>query len=110
MTAIRFSFLAGVVLACNSVLHAADPAAKPADIGPISYYKQIRPIFQQHCQGCHQPAKPQGGYIMTSHALLLKAGDSTEPGVVPGKPEKSVLFKQLLPADGKPPAMPKGKE
>jgi dipeptidyl aminopeptidase/acylaminoacyl peptidase len=111
MTAIRFSFLAGIVLlAGNSLLHAADPAAKPADTGPISYYKQIRPIFQQHCQGCHQPAKPQGGYIMTSHALLLKAGDSTEPGVVPGKPEKSVLFKQLLPADGKPPAMPKGKE
>ena len=24
---------------------------------PVSYYKQIRPIFQAHCQGCHQPAK-----------------------------------------------------
>ena len=35
------------------------PAADPAPpAGKVSYYKDVRPIFQQHCQGCHQPAKP----------------------------------------------------
>jgi len=36
----------------------AAPAAVPA--GPVSYYKQVRPLFQVHCQCCHQPAKAQG--------------------------------------------------
>src|SRR5262245_2863515 len=105
----RFRLLVVLTLvpwACS--LFAAEPAAK--DNGRISYYKTIRPIFQQHCQGCHQPAKSQGGYIMTSHAQLLKAGDSEHLGVVPGQADKSELVKQLLPRDGKPPAMPKGKE
>ena len=32
----------------------ADDQASPAESG-VSYYKDIRPIFQSHCQGCHQP-------------------------------------------------------
>ena len=45
----------------------AEGEAKPAASGDkISYYKQVRPIFQAHCQGCHQPAKAGGGYVMTS--------------------------------------------
>src|SRR5262249_7791030 len=52
---------------------------------PISYYRQIRPIFQQHCQGCHQPAKDQGGFVMTDHASLLKSGNTNQPGIVPGQ-------------------------
>ena len=39
---------------------AASTAAK------VSYDKQVRPIFQAHCQGCHQPAKAGGAYVMTS--------------------------------------------
>ena len=48
----------------------ADPNA------PISYYKQIRPIFQGQCNGCHQPAKSKGDYIMTDFAKLLKGGEN----------------------------------
>jgi WD40 repeat protein len=78
--------------------------AEPAE---VSYYKDIRPIFAQHCQGCHQPAKAQGGFIMTSHAELLKAGESEKPGVVPGKPEESHIVEQILPRGDKRPAMPR---
>jgi WD40 repeat protein len=78
--------------------------------GEISYYKDVRRIFQQHCQGCHQPAKPQGGYIMTSYADLLKKGDHEQPGIVPGHPEQSLVIEQILSKDGNKPAMPKGKD
>jgi WD40 repeat protein len=88
-------------------LAAADSKDKQPT-GPVSYYRDIRRLFQQHCQGCHQPARPQGGYVMTSHAELLKAGDRAQPGVVPGKPEGSYLFEQIVPKNGKA-AMPKGK-
>ena len=43
---------------------------------PVSYYNQIRPIFQAKCQGCHQPAKRGGEYVMTDFAAMLKGGDT----------------------------------
>jgi mono/diheme cytochrome c family protein len=78
--------------------------------GPVSYYKQVRPIFQQHCQGCHQPAKAEGGFVMTAYADLLKAGDQEQPGIVPGNVSKSLIVAQITSQRGKPPAMPRGKD
>jgi WD40 repeat protein len=85
---------------------AKEQAASPMK---VSYYKDVRPIFQQHCQGCHQPAKPQGGFVMTAHVDLLKPGDSEERGVVPGKPKESLLVKLLGEIQGRA-RMPKGKD
>jgi WD40 repeat protein len=82
----------------------APPKAK------VSFYRDIRPILQQHCQGCHQPAKPQGGYIMTQFAELWKAGNSGKEPIVAGKPEQSYLVQQIVPQGDKPAAMPKNKE
>jgi WD40 repeat protein len=76
---------------------------------PVSYDRQIRPIFQANCQGCHQPAKAQGGYVMTEFARLLLAGESGSAAITPGKPDESYLVSQIKPdAEGKA-AMPKGK-
>lgn len=92
-------------------LGAQQPAAEKKEVPEtVSYYKDVRPIFVLHCQGCHQPAKPQGGFVMINHDDLLKKGDSDEPGVVPGKPEESKLLAQITPgADGKA-VMPKNKD
>ena len=76
----------------------------------VSYYKHVRPIFAQHCQGCHQPAKAEGGFVMTSFADLFKKGDHDEPGIVAGNPEKSYVIRQIIPQSGKPAAMPRGKD
>ena len=87
---------------------AEDEAGKPAPAKEaVSYYRDIRPLFQQHCQGCHQPAQARGSYVMTAHADLLKPGDTDIPGVVPGQPDKSLIVAQIKPQGGKPPAMPK---
>jgi WD40 repeat protein/mono/diheme cytochrome c family protein len=101
------SLSATVLIALGSA-SAAEPAKDPT--GPVSYYRDVRPIFQQHCQGCHQPAKAMGSFVMTSHADLLKKGNTDEPGVVSGKPEASLVVSQITPQEGKPPAMPKGKD
>ncbi len=89
-----------------AVCSAADPAP-PA--GKVSYFKDVRPIFQQHCQGCHQPARAGGTYVMTDFAGLLKAGESTKPGVVPGKPAESHLLALVAVKDGKA-EMPRDRE
>src|SRR5260370_42693341 len=101
----RALFLTVLSLALNGHLVAAEPVATQ-----VSYYREIRPIFVQNCQGCHQPAKASGSYVMTSHAALLKKGDSDETGIVPGKPEESLVVTQITSQNGEAPAMPRCKD
>jgi WD40 repeat protein/mono/diheme cytochrome c family protein len=90
--------------------HSAQPPAKPADApARVSYYKQVRPIFQANCQGCHQPAKAGGRYVMTALDKLRAGGESGEPAVVPGKPDESRLVEMITPAEGKA-DMPRGRK
>ena len=60
------------------------------------------------CQGCHQPAKKGGGYLMTDHASLLLEGDGGLPGIEPGNPDESFLITQIVAQGDKPAKMPKG--
>ena len=70
----------------------------PSDI--VSYHKQVRPIFQAHCQGCHQPAKSRGEFVMTAFDRLLKGGESGDAAIVPGNPDESYLIEQITATDG----------
>ncbi len=79
----------------------------PAADAPVSFNRDIRPILVEHCQGCHQPAKPGGGLVLTSYEHLRKGGESEEPGVVPGKPEESTLYTYVVAEEGEEPLMPK---
>ncbi len=75
----------------------------------VSYDKQIRPIFQARCQGCHQPAKPSGGYVMTAFERMLAGGKSKEVAIVPGNAGESHLVDQITPDGGKA-EMPRGQK
>ena len=93
-----------------SLTQAADESEKSTgNEKQISYYDQIRPIFQRHCQGCHQPAKPNGKYVMTSFDKLLAGGESESEAVIAGKPDASLLVDMINVEDGKA-EMPKGKK
>ncbi len=91
---------------------AQDVAKKKDDKLPdaVSYYKDVRPILQQHCQGCHQPAQAKGGYVMTSYADLFKKTDNDVAGIVPGNVKDSEVYAQITSQNGEKPAMPRGKE
>src|SRR5205823_12356026 len=89
---------------------AADPPKADEPPAKVSYFKDVRPIFAQNCNGCHQPAKPMGGFVMTGYADLLKPGEREKPGVVPGRPDRSYLLEQIKAhPDGKA-EMPKGRD
>ena len=85
-----------VILTGSVIFGFADNKAA-TNTGEVSYYKQIRPILQAHCQGCHQPAKAKGGYVMTDFAGLLKGGDHEGVAVVPGKPMDSAMLTLIAP-------------
>ncbi len=67
----------------------------------VSYDKQIRPILQARCQGCHQPAKAGGNYVMTAFERMVKGGESGEAAIVAGKPADSNLITLITPEGGK---------
>ena len=98
--------LAGSLVACG---HARADEEKPASDPPkpVSYFRDVMPIFRGHCLGCHQPAKRDGELLLTTYEGLLKGGESEEPGIVAGHPEKSTLVSQIVPLGDDPPAMPK---
>ena len=89
------------MFACRSLIALALFALPLAAAEKVSFFKDVRPIFQQNCQGCHQPAKAQGGYVMTEHAAMLKQGDSGKPGIAPGKPKESYLLNEIRVHEGK---------
>ena len=71
-----------VVLALLTLLPssgwAGDDADKaPAgDSKPVSFYRQVRPILQRHCSGCHFAAKKGGKLMLTSFADFRKGGEN----------------------------------
>ncbi len=87
---------------------AAPLGAKGKDGGKVSYDKQVQPLLQANCYGCHQPAKAKGGYQMTSRDGLLRGGESGSPAVVPGKSDESHLLELITPQEGKA-EMPQGR-
>ena len=99
-----------VLLWFSPSLRGTESGDKPEQVpSKVSYYKQVRPIFQANCQGCHQPAKAGGKYVMTGFDRLLAGGESGEPAIVPGKPDESRLVEQITPQDGKA-EMPRGRK
>jgi WD40 repeat protein len=102
----RIRLLLVVLVATQSSAFGAD--AKPVPVSPVSYYKQVRPVLQANCQGCHQPAKDRGGYVMTVFDKLLAGGESGDPAVIAKKPDDSHLIALITPKDGKA-KMPEGR-
>ncbi len=84
-------------------------SAAEADKAPIkvSYAKQVQPLLQANCYGCHQPAKANGGYQATTYHKLFQGGDSGV-AIVAAKPEKSRLLELITPKNGNA-QMPQGR-
>ncbi|MCA9117853.1 MAG: hypothetical protein KDA79_22435, partial [Planctomycetaceae bacterium] len=81
---------------------AAGEQAEAATEEPVSFYRQVRPILQRRCSGCHQPAK-QGGKLLLTTFSGLKQGGESGAGFEAGKPEESTLLEYI---SGDDPAMP----
>ena len=90
------------VVSLMAVLAGLADAQEAAPARPISFYRQVRPILQRHCSGCHQPAK-QGGSLQLISYDLFKKGGETGPSFVVGNPDESNIVKQI---SGAKPEMP----
>jgi mono/diheme cytochrome c family protein len=96
------AFAAAAIVASGSLVIAA-PAPKPGAVGPLTFEKDIRPILKANCFHCHgEEGKMKGGLDVRLRHLIAKGGEQGA-AIVPGKPEKSLLFTMVR--DGE---MPKG--
>ena len=94
-----FAFLALANLSAGAVL-AQEETDNSAE--PVSYYRDVWPILQRRCQGCHQPAKAGAQLVVTRFDLLLKGGEEG-PVIEPGDPFESLLVEMI---EGEEPLMP----
>ena len=72
-------------------------AEEEATAKAVSYYSAVRPILVKSCQGCHQPAKASGKIVLADYGQLIKAVHDDEKVVIAGKPEESLLYKEIIP-------------
>jgi WD40 repeat protein len=70
-----------------------------------SYLRDVRPILDQNCTSCHQPASKQADLDLTTYAGFL-AGGKRGPAFVAGSPDQSLVI-QFITAALKP-SMPFG--
>jgi mono/diheme cytochrome c family protein len=70
---------------------------------PVSWFKDVTPIFKRSCNGCHNPNKLKGEVDTSTYLGFLKPGKHG-PNFVAGDPAKSLLLAQI---SGKEPDMPK---
>lgn len=91
---------------------AAEPAAAKAgalpskgDLEQVSFTKDVRPILSNNCFACHGPdaANQKSPFRLDteehSRANLAKEGEPPRFGVVPGKPEQSLLLQRIVAHD-----------
>ncbi|QDU73698.1 WD domain, G-beta repeat [Bremerella volcania] len=59
---------------------------------PVSFEKEILPIFRRSCLACHSASEANGELVLETPATIRKGGDSGA-AVIPGKGAESLLVK-----------------
>ncbi|HIA20615.1 MAG TPA: DUF1549 domain-containing protein, partial [Planctomycetaceae bacterium] len=77
------------------LLLVATAAWAPAEEKPLTYERDIRPIFRAHCFDCHGATKEKKGKLDLRLQRFLVRGGETGPAIVPGKPAESFLLQRL---------------
>ncbi len=95
------AFCAAAGLLATQSLRPQSAAAQSAEL----FKQKVQPIFAANCAGCHGAQIQRGRLDLRSEAAILKGG-SRGPAVVPGAPDKSVLYRMA--AHLEQPAMPFG--
>src|SRR5262249_39205100 len=71
----------------------AAPTAK-GKAAPVSFSKQVAPLFKTNCAGCHNSKMPQGGLSLETLALAMKGG-THGLAILPGKSKASRLIEMV---------------
>lgn len=90
----RWGVCWATVLAICVAVHAGEPAA--ADEGIVHFNTDVRPILAERCFLCHGPdASHREADLRLDIEANAKDGRAHAAAIVPGKPERSELFRRI---------------
>ncbi|WP_437205690.1 DUF1553 domain-containing protein [Planctomicrobium sp. SH664] len=99
-------FVPGLLVGAGLVACGGLSGAIAADATrPLSFERDIRPIFRAHCFMCHGEAGHTEGSLDVRLRRLLVTGGDSGAAIVPGKPDESLLIERVRSGE-----MPPGKE
>ena len=84
-------------LLCVIVFSHSLRAEDKLDSVQVEFFEtKIRPVLVQHCYSCHslESDSVKGGYLLDSRKGIRQGGDSGA-GIVPGKPDESLLLSAM---------------
>jgi len=95
--------VAGFLLVCTACADSLDGV--PSNDGELLFETDIVRLFRQHCWKCHNAGTMKGELNLQTLKGVFEGGESGEPAVVFGKPDKSKLLQQVRSGE-----MPSGEE
>lgn len=82
-------------------------ASATADDPAAAYLRDVRPVLERRCFGCHG-ALQQKGKLRLDTAAFIRAGGNSGPSVVPDDPQASLLIEKVTESDPKQRMPPEG--
>jgi mono/diheme cytochrome c family protein len=79
-------------------LHAQNAATAPSATA-VDFSRDIEPILESRCYGCHGSKNPAKGLRLDMRGGAIQGGDSG-PAIIPGNSEQSLMVRRLLGLDG----------
>ncbi len=64
-------------------------------VPPPDFVKDVRPILEHNCFGCHGSEKEKSGYRLDVREIALRGGDSGEAAIVPHDATNSPLIRYV---------------
>jgi len=83
-----------------AVVLMASLTATPADDAMAAYLRDVRPVLERRCFGCHG-ALQQKGALRVDTAKAIRAGGDSGPAVVLNDPTASLLIEKVTESDPK---------
>lgn len=100
-------FLPALIFAALAGAHCTGADLPPPAARTVDFVRDVRPILQEHCTGCHGPEKQKSGYRLDSRDAAIRGGDSGDAAILVGKSDASPLIHFVAGLDEDKPMPPK---